>query len=51
MNASSIAVLGVVIAFAALALIRNIKKGTPCECGGRCKSCGDKCRCGKKTQD
>ena len=36
MNAASVAVLAVVIALAVLAVCRNIKKGSPCECGGGC---------------
>ena len=39
MSASSIVVLVVVIALAALAVWRNLKKGAPCECGGQGASC------------
>ena len=45
MSISSIVVLTLVLALAALAVWRNIKKGSPCECGGSCKSCGGKCCC------
>ncbi|MBO4448448.1 MAG: FeoB-associated Cys-rich membrane protein [Kiritimatiellae bacterium] len=39
MNFASIAVVAIVVGFAALAVWRNLKKGAPCECGGACKSC------------
>ena len=39
MNSSSIIVLVVVVAFAALAVWRNLKKGAPCECGGSTCHC------------
>ncbi|MBQ6136924.1 MAG: hypothetical protein IJI73_06110 [Kiritimatiellae bacterium] len=45
MNASSAVVLAVVLAFAALAVRRCLKKGTPCECGGSRRICGGACRC------
>jgi len=44
MSVSSIAVIVVVLAAAALAVWRNLKKGAPCECGGT--SCGCKGSCG-----
>ena len=50
MSPSSIAVLTLVLLLAALAVRRNIKKGSPCECGGNCKNCGGSCRCAKKTK-
>ena len=40
MNAASVIVLVAVVALAALAVRRNLKKGAPCECGGSRKSCG-----------
>lgn len=47
MNAASIVVLAVVIAFAALAVWRVLRKGAPCECGG-CRKCGGgDCHCGE----
>ena len=36
MNFASIAVVAIVVGFAALAVWRNLKKGAPCECGGAC---------------
>lgn len=39
MNAASIAVVAVVLALAVFAVWRNLKKGTPCECGGECRCC------------
>ena len=45
MNASSAIVLAAVVAFAALAVWRVLRKGAPCECGGTRKSCGCGC-CG-----
>ena len=45
MNVSSIIVAVVVLALAALAVWRCIKKGAPCECGGSAKSCCGGCRC------
>ena len=41
MNVSSIAILAIVVALAALAVWRNMKKGAPCECG-----CSEKDGCG-----
>lgn len=47
MNASSIAVVAVVVAAAALAVWRNVRKGAPCECGRSGKGCSCGCaRCG-----
>ena len=46
MNAASAAVLGVVLALAALAAWRCLKKGAPCECGGTRKACTGGCGCG-----
>ena len=46
MNAASAIVLVVVIASAALAVRRCLKKGAPCECGGSRKCCG-----GGKSRD
>ena len=45
MNAASAVVLGIVLALAALAVWRNMKKGAPCECGGYRKSCVGGCCC------
>ena len=47
MNISSIIVVAIVVAFAALAVWRNIKKGAPCECGCSGKSCD--CGCGGQS--
>ena len=47
MNISSIIVLAVVVAFAALAVWRCVKKGAPCECGCSGKSCD--CGCGGQS--
>ena len=45
MNAASIIVLVVVVAFAALAVWRVLRKGAPCECDG-CRKCGGgDCHC------
>jgi len=47
MNLSSIAILSAVVALAALAVWRNVKKGSPCECGSGCasaRSCLRRCR-------
>ena len=43
MNIASMAVVVVLLALAVLAVWRNLKKGSPCECGGSCKSCGGCC--------
>ena len=40
MNMATIVTLVVVLAFAALAVRRCLKKGMPCECGCEGKSCG-----------
>ena len=40
MNIATIVTLVVVLAFAALAVWRCVKKGMPCECGCGEKSCG-----------
>ena len=45
MNTASVIVLVAVVALAALAVWRCLKKGAPCECGGTRKSCGCGC-CG-----
>jgi len=45
MNTASVIVLVVVVALAALAVWRCLKKGAPCECGGTRKSCGCGCGC------
>ena len=50
MNAASVIVLVAVVACAAFAVWRNIKKGAPCECGGSRKSCGCGC-CGDGCGD
>lgn len=47
MNASSIAVVVGIVALAALAVWRNVRKGAPCECGCPKKSCGSGCHCGR----
>ncbi len=44
MNAASISVLAVVLAFAAIAVWRVLKKGAPCECGCGCGKCGGGCQ-------
>ena len=41
MNVATAVTLAVVLALAALAVWRNVRKGAPCECG-----CGEKCGCG-----
>ena len=38
MNLASVIVLLIVVALAALAVWRNVRKGSPCECGGSCAS-------------
>ena len=45
MNTASVIVLVAVVALAALAVWRCLKKGAPCECGGTRKSCGCGCGC------
>ena len=45
MNTASVIVLVAVVALAALAVWRVMKKGAPCECGGTRKSCGCGCGC------
>ena len=50
MNIASIVVFAIVIALAVLAVWRNVKKGSPCECGGNCKSCRG-CGCCDKSED
>lgn len=47
MSVSSIAVIVVVLAAAALAVWRNLKKGAPCECGGASRGCKGSCGCCK----
>ncbi|MBR0057389.1 MAG: hypothetical protein IJP66_08685 [Kiritimatiellae bacterium] len=44
MNAASALVAAVLVALAALAVWRNLRKGAPCECGGtrRCGHCATK---------
>ena len=44
MNLATIVTLAMVLAFAAFAVWRVLKKGMPCECGGSC-SCGGGCHC------
>ena len=51
MNVSSAIVLAAVVAFAALAVWRVMKKGAPCECGGTRKSCGCGCCGGAEGRD
>ena len=46
MNTASVIVLVAVVALAALAVWRVMKKGAPCECGGTRKSCGCGCQGG-----
>ena len=48
MNAASVVILAVVVATAALAVWRVLKKGMPCECGGSCCDGGAGCRCKDK---
>ena len=43
MNTASVIVLVAVVALAALAVWRCLKKGAPCECGGNKKLCGSSC--------
>ena len=50
MSVPSIVVLVLVLLLAVLAVWRNIRKGTPCECGGNCKSCCG-CSCCDKSED
>ena len=45
MNAASIIVIAVVLAFAALAVFRAIRKGAPCSCG--CGGDGKHCGCAR----
>ena len=40
MNVATAVTLAVVLALAALAVWRNVRKGAPCECGGSRKACG-----------
>ena len=47
MNTASIVVIVAVVALAAFAVWRNLKKGAPCECGRSGKSCGCGC-CGER---
>ena len=43
MNVASALVLVLVVALAAFAVRRTLKKGAPCACGGNRKSCGCGC--------
>lgn len=45
MNAASIIVIAVVLGFAALAVVRALRKGAPCSCG--CGGDGKPCACAK----
>ena len=51
MNTASVIVLVAVVALAALAVWRCLKKGAPCECGGTRKSCGCGCCGGAEGRD
>ncbi len=41
MNAASIVVVGIIVVFAALAVVRNLKRRGGCSCG--CGGCGGVC--------
>ena len=43
MNLASAAILVSLVALAALAVWRVLRKGAPCECGGSCKPCRAGC--------
>ena len=43
MNAASATVFAAVLALAAFAIWRTLKKGAPCECGCSRKTCPGKC--------
>jgi len=45
MNLASVIVLVIVVALAATAMWRCLKKGAPCECGGSHKNCSRKSGC------
>ncbi len=45
MNLASVIVLVIVVALAAMAMRRCLKKGAPCECGGSRKVCSRKSGC------
>ena len=46
MNVPSVIAAAVVVALAALAVWRNMRKGAPCECGRSSKGCPCGCHCG-----
>ena len=45
MNAASVIVIAVVLGFAALAVVRAVRKGAPCSCG--CGGDGKPCACAR----
>ena len=49
MGLGSVLVVVAVLALAAFAVWRNLRKGVPCECGGSCRVCGGRCRCSVKN--
>ncbi len=51
MGLSSVLVVVAVLALAAFAVWRNLRKGTPCECGGECRACRGRCHCDVKIPE
>ncbi len=51
MGAGSVLTVAAVLALAALAVWRLVRKGAPCECGGECRGCGGECHCGEKKAE
>ena len=49
MGLGSVLVVVAVLALAAFAVWRNLRKGVPCECGGECHACGGRGRCSVKN--
>ena len=49
MDLGSALVVVAVLALAAFAVWRNLRKGSPCGCGGECRACGGRCRCDVKN--
>lgn len=49
MGLGSVLVVVAVLALAAFAVWRNIRKGVPCECGGECRACRGRCHCEVKN--
>ena len=49
MGLGSVLVVVAVLALAAFAVWRNLRKGVPWECGGSGRACGGRCRCSVKN--